>query len=135
MIAFSSGSAWNSASEEQRNQLVDAFARMSIATYASQFNGYTNEAFEVLGERGGPRGSILVDTRIVRDPKPPVAITYVMDKTGDQWRVIDILLEKKVSEMARRRSEYRQIIQQGGSNALIRALNEKTDKLLSQPAQ
>ena len=101
MIAFSSGSSWKSASEEQRNQLADAFARMSIATYASQFNGYANETFDVLGEREGPRGSILVDTRIVRNPEHPVAITYVMGKIGDQWRVIDILLEKTVSEMAR----------------------------------
>ncbi len=75
---------------------------------------------------------MLVDTRIVRNPEPPVAITYVLTETGDQWRIVDVLLEGKVSEMAVRRSEYNPILRDGGPDKLAAALNAQADALLAE---
>lgn len=131
MIRFASGSSWRTATAEQRDALVNAFTRMSVSTYAAQFNGYSGEIFETVGQRDGPRDSILVDTQIIRKTDPPVAITYVMTRTDGQWRIVDLLLEKKVSEIAIRRSEYNPILREGGPDELIAALNAKADKLLT----
>ncbi|MGB7947447.1 MAG: ABC transporter substrate-binding protein [Candidatus Binatia bacterium] len=132
MIQFASGSSWRNATNEQREKLVDAFTHMSVSTYAAQFNGYSGEVFETLGQRDGPRGSVLVDTQIVRSADSPVAITYVLTETDGRWRIVDLVLDKKVSEMAIRRSEYNPILREGGPTELAAALNEKADRLLTE---
>lgn len=132
MIQFASGATWRNATDEQREKLVTAFVHLSVSNYASQFNGFSGESFETLGQRDGPRDSVLVDTQIVRNADAPVAITYVLTETDDQWRIVDLVLEKKVSEMAIRRSEYNPVLREGGPDALAAALNEKADKLLAE---
>lgn len=132
MIQFASGSSWRNATNDQREKLVDAFTHLSVSTYAAQFNGYSGEVFETLGQRDGPRGSVLVDTQIVRNADSPVAITYVLTETDGQWRIVDLVLDKKVSEMAIRRSEYNPILREGGPNELAAALNEKANRLLTE---
>lgn len=132
MIRFATGSAWRSATPEQRENLVEVFGRLSVSTYAARFDGYSGENFETLGEREGPRGSVLVDTQIVRSPDPPVGITYVMTEDNGQWRIIDLLLEGKVSEMATRRSEYNPILREGGPDKLAAALDAKAEALLAE---
>ncbi len=134
MIRVAAGSQWTKASPEERARLFDAFARLTVATYASRFSGYSGESFETLAERPGPRDTMLVDTRIVRSDGPPVALTYVLRKTGDRWRVIDILLNSTVSELAMRRSEYRSL---GGGKAvgLTHKLNAKADELMAVPRE
>jgi phospholipid transport system substrate-binding protein len=132
MTRFATGSSWKTATDEQRDTLAKAFTHLSISNYAAQFSGYSGETFEVLGQRQGPRDSVLVDTQIVRNAAPPVAITYVLASTDGQWRIVDILLEKKISEMAVRRSEYNPILREGGPDALTTALNSKAGELLAQ---
>lgn len=131
MIRFASGSSWKTATPEQRKKLSDAFTRLSISNYAARFNGFSGEVFETLGQRDGPRDSILVDTQIVRTVDSPVAITYVLTESNEQWRIVDLVLDKKVSEMAIRRSEYNSILRDGGPDKLADVLNEQADKLLA----
>ncbi len=132
MIRVAAGSQWTKASPEERVRLLDAFTRLTVSTYASRFNGYSGESFETLGERPGPRDSVLVDTRIIRTDGPPVALNYVLRNKGDRWRVIDILLDGKVSELAMRRSEYRNL---GGGKAggLADKLGAKAEELMAEP--
>jgi phospholipid transport system substrate-binding protein len=130
MIRVAAGSQWTKATPAEQEALLKAFSRLSVSTYASRFNGYNGERFETLGERPGPRDTVLVDTRIVKGDGSAVALTYVMEQTGDTWRVIDVLLDSSVSELAMRRSEYRSL---GGGTAagLTDKLNAKADELMA----
>ena len=73
MTRLAVGTAWTDASPDQRTALTSAFSRLSIATYAKRFSGYSGENFETLGEKQGPRGTTLVETRLVRPADPPVS--------------------------------------------------------------
>ena len=64
MIRITVGSRWSTASEQQKRELIEAFKRMSVGTYASRFNGYSGQIFKTLKVRTGPRSTRLVDTRI-----------------------------------------------------------------------
>ncbi|MBL8660579.1 MAG: ABC transporter substrate-binding protein [Rhodospirillales bacterium] len=130
MTRLTTGSAWTSASEAERAALVEAFSRLSIATYAQRFSGFSGEQFEILEERPGPRETTLVDTRIVRPADDPVHITYVLQKQGEEWRIIDVILQGSISELAVRRSEYAQVLREGGPQRLSETLNAKADALL-----
>jgi len=130
MIRITVGPRWNTASNQQKRELIEAFKSMSVGTYASRFNGYSGQLFKTLKVRNGPRGTRLVDTRIESPNDELVKITYVMGKFGDKWMIIDVLLDRGISEMAVRVSEYRSILRSRGVGSLARALSKKAANLL-----
>jgi phospholipid transport system substrate-binding protein len=123
------GQAWNSATPEQQKELYTLFERLTVDNYAARFKGYSEgEKFEIKGERDSPQGKI-VDTEIVPQGKPPVSIDYVMRQRGDSYRVVDVLLEGSISEVATRRSEFTSVLAHGGFEALLAELREATKRL------
>lgn len=134
MIRIASGGFWQQASEEQQQRLLAAFERMSVGSYAYRFDGYSGEVFETVGEAPGPRGTTLVETRIVRPDDDPVRLVYVMRPVADGYRIVDVLLTHGVSELAVRRSEYQSVLEREGVEGLIAALDRKADDLIAEPA-
>lgn len=135
MARVASGTSWRHASEADKSQLKKAFRRMSIATYAFRFTGYSGQRFETLKTGDGPRKMRLVYTRIVtpkkskRDEK--VKLTYVTKKFKTGWKIVDILLDGGISELAVKHSEYRMILKTQGAGALANRLNQKADQLIA----
>ena len=132
MIGIIAGPSWTSGHAAARQAVVEAFGRFSVANYASRFKGYSGEQFEILGERPGVRDLVVVETRLIRSDGPPVSINYVFEQRDGTWRVIDVLAERAISELALRRSEYAQTLKDGGLAALTAVLNIKTGEMLAQ---
>lgn len=132
MVRIAVGGFWRKASPEQRKTLVVAFERMSVTTYAEQFDSYSGQAFETIGERPGPQKTVLVETRIIRPGEGPANITYVMKKVKDRWRIADVLLDNSISQLAVRRSEYRGVLKSRGVDGLVTVLNDKSNRLIAQ---
>lgn len=137
MIEVAAGSTWANTDAATQNKLADAFARFSVMTYASRFGSFAGEEFRITGERPGARDTVLVDTEIDRGANAQLApgenrtvtISYVMAKTDDGWRIIDVILDQSISELALRRSEYSRTLRSGGADQLIEVLNKKSDEL------
>jgi phospholipid transport system substrate-binding protein len=132
MTRIAVGHAWGELDEAQRARLVELFAKMSIASYAARFDGYTGEQFEILGEEPAPRDTVLVETRLVRQRDEPVELNYVLKGSGDDWRIIDVLLESKFSELARQRSEFAAVLRGGGPTDLAATLERKIAELAAE---
>lgn len=130
MIRIAAGSHWAKGSEAARERLTTAFERMSVATYADRFDGYSGESFETVGRRPGPQGTMLVETKLLRPKDDPVAIAYVMREVQARWRVIDVLLESGISELARYRSDYAKILRDRGLEGLIAELDARSERML-----
>lgn len=129
MIRVASSNYWAQTTEDQKRRLLSAFKRMGGTTLATLFNGYSGESFEVLGERPGPQETVIVASQIIRPEKPPIAINYVTRQFGGRWYVIDVILDKSISELTVRQSEYRAVLQKGGVEALINLLDGKANEL------
>lgn len=129
MIQVATGSFWRDTAEAQRDRLIQAFSRLSIGTYASRFTGYSGQSFVTLGRRPGPQKTILVDTKIVNPDGDDVPLTYVTREIKGAWRIIDVLLDTGISELAVRRSEYRRILENQGIDGLIEILGNKASRL------
>jgi phospholipid transport system substrate-binding protein len=124
------GPSWRSLSSAQHQELVDAFSDYSIATYAQRFNSYSGERFEVdPAPTGLPNGDCIVHTKLYTGGPTPVQLDYLMRKSADSWRIIDVYLNGTISELAARRSEYSTILGQGGAPALIALLKKKAVQL------
>lgn len=133
MIRIAAGVYWKRADAADRSRLSNSFRRMSISTYASQFDGFDGHRFEILGERDGPQGTRLIESRIVVPDRVPVDLTYVLKESDDSsgWRIVDVLYDNSISQLAVRRSEYKQVLQSSGINGLLGILDGKSDQLLA----
>lgn len=125
MARVSIGRYWRKMDEAQRAKLVEAFARLSIATFAARFNGYGGEIFQILGEEEQPRGAILVVNQLVKDDGEAVPINYLMRENKGRWRVVDVFLDAKYSELAIKRSEYTAVYKRDGFARLIEIMEAK----------
>jgi phospholipid transport system substrate-binding protein len=136
MIKLASGTSWNKINNQYKDDLKQAFRRMSIATYAYRFKGYSGQRFVTTGTTSGVRGTRLVLTNIVSPQENKrdeiIKLTYVTKKFGSSWKVIDILLNGSISELSVRHSEYRAILRSiNGASILSKTLNKKADELIS----
>ena len=130
MSRIAVGQSWDALSAPQRQSIVNAFTRMTTATYASRFDGFSGETLEVIQTVARPNGDKLVKTRIVQSNGKTVALNYLVRNTGTDWRVIDVYLNGTISELASRRAEFAAILKSGGPEALVASLNKRGDKLL-----
>lgn len=132
MIQIVSGGFWKKATPSERTQLVEAFRRMSIATLATLFDGYSGEVFKLEKEMPGPQKTLLVMTKLIKSDKSTVDIAYVLRPFKESWRIIDVILDNGISELKVRQSEYSLILKNKGIPGLISLLNGKADELISQ---
>lgn len=124
------GPPWRGLGATDRQQLVDAFSDYSIATYAERFTSYSGQRFEVdPNSTLLPSGDSIVHTKLFTGGTDSVELDYLLRKTGDQWRIIDVYLNGTISEMAARRSEYSAVLTTGGAQGLVNLLRKKTAEL------
>ncbi|MAH84735.1 MAG: hypothetical protein CMF65_09155 [Magnetovibrio sp.] len=132
MAQISSGNQWQRAIKEDRDELVMAFRRMSIATLATLFSGYNGEVFKINDERPGPQKTTVVTTTLTTSDGANISIAYIARKFKIGWRLIDVILDSGISELKVRRSEYRQVLHKQGVPGLILLLNNKANELISE---
>lgn len=130
MTRIAVGPEWTGVPSDQQTALIDAFSRMTIATYANRFNGYSGESFDIDPEVLARSTGRVVRTRLVRPKDEPVVLNYLMRESGGAWRIVDIYLSGTISELATKRSEFGAILKSGGPSALIESLHEQTGKLM-----
>lgn len=128
MTQVSAGSFWTDAPSLQRQALIAAFAHYGVSLLARNFSGDGIKQFETFAERPGPQNTTLVDARIVRKNGSDIDVTYVLKTHAASWRVVDVVLDKGISELALRRSEFSHRLANGGLPALTATLNRKADE-------
>jgi phospholipid transport system substrate-binding protein len=117
------GPPWTGMSAADQGALVAAFRRMSIASYADNFDGWSGESFTIdpkVEERGGDR---LVRTTLTVPKKAPVPISYRLRQSGGSWKIIDVFYNNSVSQLATRRADFAAVLKKGGTKALVAHLN------------
>jgi phospholipid transport system substrate-binding protein len=133
MARVAVGRHWSELSEEQREKLVERFARVSVATFAARFDGYSGESFRVKGQQPGLRGSILVNNDLIKSDGDAIPINYLLRQADERWRVVDVYLDAKYSELAMKRSEYSSVIRRKGFDGLMASIEHEISKLASEP--
>lgn len=130
MAEKSVGRYWKTVDEENRVRLLTTFERFTVANYAGRFTGYSGQFFETFKEQASKHGTVLVYSRLVSANGETVQLNYRLRPAEDDgWKIIDVLLNGTISELALRRSEYSSLIQREGFPALMSALNERIDDL------
>ena len=117
--------AWRTLTDGDRQAYVSAFSRLTVATYASRFKGYSGEKFVTAGTQKIGGKYVLVKTDVVKSNGGRIALNYLMQNRGGAWKVIDVYLKGAISEVATRRAEFRAVLRRSGIGGLIRAIEQK----------
>lgn len=123
------GSAASKLSAEETAQLSDAYSKFSVATYAAQFNEWNGERFDIGETRPSAGGTLIVSSKLVPKGAEPTQIDYVMRQDQGHWKIIDVLFEGTVSQVAVRRSEFSSIYRAKGLSGLLETLEKQTATL------
>lgn len=129
MARKSVGRYWKQATEQEQRRFLEAFNRFMVANYAGQFDGYSGQHFETLGEQPAKMETVMVQSRLVNPKDEDVELNYRMRRVNDKWKIVDVYLDGTVSELALRRSEFSSIVKRESFDALIQAIDAKTAKL------
>jgi phospholipid transport system substrate-binding protein len=131
MTRLAVGPSWASLSAADQQALTLAFERMTLANYARNFDGYSGEKFVIDPNVQTRNDDRIVQTTMVQTHDTPIPFIYRMRQNGGTWKVIDVFVNGYVSELATRRSDFSSTIAAGGSSALLKRINDLTDKLMA----
>ncbi len=123
------GRHWKALSSADQERWRALFAQFTIANYAANFDRFTGQRFEILGEEPSANDTRLVKTMVKSPGAEDVELTYRLHQAGGGWRIIDIFLKGTVSELALRRSEYASVLERDGFDTLTTVLRAKIDDL------
>lgn len=129
MVKLAVGPSWATTPPAEQQALLTAFERMTVANYASNFNGYDGEKFVVEPTTTARGTDRVVQSKLVAKDQT-VPFGYRMRQSGGTWKILDIYLNGYVSQLATQRSDFGATLTAGGPSALVKKLNALTDKLL-----
>jgi phospholipid transport system substrate-binding protein len=116
---------WPKFSTPQRDEFEQEFKEHLSMTYGRNVDNYKNEKVAILGERPEARGDVTVQTKILRGGgSEDVIVDYRLRQREGQWKIIDVVIEG-VSLVSNFRSQFQDIVANGGPDRLLVLLREK----------
>lgn len=136
------GHSWNQATAEQQAQILKEFKVLLIRTYAGAISQIRDQTVEFKPLRANPEDIMVTVRTGVINHGENVPINYRLYKTCDNpkespktctqfsWKVVDInVLGAWLVEVYR--SQFKQQINQGGIEGLIKFLQERNNSLIN----
>ncbi len=125
---FVLGRHWRKASEEQKEEYLQLFEDLMVATYADRFERYSRE--KLLIKRAEARGKkdAIVHTTMVKanNATKPLKVAWRVRGKGETFTIIDVMVEG-ISMIMTQKSEFASFIKQngGGLDALLMELKKR----------
>jgi phospholipid transport system substrate-binding protein len=130
MTRIAVGPQWASLTQSERDALIQGFTRLTVASYAHNFDGWAGQHFAMdpnVIMRGQDK---VVQTHLVPKNGDAVNLSYRLHQTpSGEWKVIDIYYNGSISELQTRRSDFSATLAAGGPKALAAQLNAQAEKL------
>lgn len=126
IIRIICGKHWRELDDRQKNTLANTFSRLSIATYAYQFDRYSGQRFETISEKQLTGNRAAVRVAMHKKNGDIVQFDYALIQEGDAWFIVNVTANG-VSDLALKRVEYGRVLDKEGFDSLIVKLQEKID--------
>ena len=128
MTQLAVGRNWRDANDTQKKSLIDEFRTLLVRTYSTSLTQFRNQTIDVKPLKVAPTDAeIVVKTQVNQPGGQPIPIDYSMEKSGDSWKVYDVLIDG-VSLVTNYRSSFNTEIQKSGIDGLIKSLSERNAK-------
>ena len=125
MTRLAVGRNWREANDAQKQSLVKEFRTLLVRTYSNSLTAYRNQTIEVKPTRlAAADTEATVRTQVLQPGGPAIPIDYSMQKSGDGWKVFDVVIDG-VSLVTTYRGSFNEQIQKGGIDGLVKTLAER----------
>lgn len=115
---------WKALDAGQQQAFIDLFRRLTVSTYVGRFDAFEDQAFRMLTTKALRKNRYLVKTAFESPAAAPVSFDYIVQQTGDDWKIISVIAEG-VNDLSLKRAEYGGLIKDRGYPALVSSLEEK----------
>ena len=133
MTASAVGRNWDKASAEQKARVMEEFKTLLVRTYSSAIAAYSSQKFDFRPLRAKPTDTdVTVNVRVLQSGNQPMTIDYDMEKRPTGWKVWDVRVGG-ISLVANYRTEFDNVVREGGIDGLIKALRAKNNSLETAP--
>ena len=132
MTQLAVGRNWRDANDVQKKSLIDEFRTLLVRTYSTSLTQFRNQTIDVKPLKfAATETEVVVKTQVNQPGGQPIPIDYSMEKSGDTWKVYDVLIDG-VSLVTNYRSSFNTEIQKSGIDGLIKSLTERNAKNAAQ---
>jgi phospholipid transport system substrate-binding protein len=120
---FVLGRYWGKATEEQRVAYDEVFVDFIVRVYASRFDSYDGEVFEILQAVDSEvEGDTVVRTQILRPSGgTPIGVDYRVRVIDGEYKVVDVTVEG-ISMLHTHRVEFASVIKRKGMDGFLEEL-------------
>jgi len=116
---------WAGLSDDEKKRFTEEFKQHLAVTYGKNVESYNNEKVQISGDRDEGRGDWTVLTKILRPAGGgDILVDYRLRQKDGTWKVIDVVIER-VSLVSNFRSQFQDIMANGGIERLLKLLQEK----------
>ncbi|HSD10215.1 MAG TPA: ABC transporter substrate-binding protein [Candidatus Binatia bacterium] len=116
---------WRELDDGKKKDFVEEFKRHLSVTYGKNVESYNNEKVQITGERDEGRGDWTVQSKILRPQGGgDILVDYRLRELNGEWKVIDLVIER-VSLVSSFRSQFQEVMANGGIDRLLELLREK----------
>ncbi len=129
MTQRSVGHPWRTASEAQREELIEEFRTLIFNVYSSSMFQFKKATITIKGERiDGTEAKVRTTISYLSENKKQGAtVDYVLEQKQDSWKIVDVTIES-ISLSLSYKNQFQTIISQSGISGLISQLKEKNAK-------
>ena len=125
MTAQAVGKDWRQATPAQQKVLSDEFRTLLVRTYSNALTAYKNQTIDFKPLKMAPADTeVTVRTEIKQAGAKPIGINYELEKSGNGWKVYDVVIAD-VSMVTSYRDQFRQEIANNGLDGLVKSLQAK----------
>jgi phospholipid transport system substrate-binding protein len=118
------GPQWRGASPEQRSKLQVEFKTLLVRVYAGALTQIKDQTVEITKTQPVQGSTQVVVQSEVRGKGEPIKLDYRLDKFSDAWKIIDVNVGG-IWLVQSYRSQFGQVLSNGGIDALITRLTEQ----------
>jgi phospholipid transport system substrate-binding protein len=113
------------ATDEQKERFANAFKGYMIRFYSNAFAEYTDETVDYLDAPDfEDEKRVLIKTRLNLKGSTPIPIDYRLQRSGDSWKIIDVVIEG-ISLVISNRTQFGNSISRDGLDTVIAKLEYK----------
>ena len=116
---------WEKMTPEQRSAFTATLKDLTVETYAGNFS-HPGTKFELIETKDLSATRKQVRTRLIPAHDEPVSLDYFLQKSGDDWKIINVIANG-VSDLALRSSQYDKVFEDAGFDGLMTKLHKQIE--------
>ena len=129
MLALIIGKVWKTSISKDQIALKKVFEEYIAKNYILRFKNIKSLEFGKLEINQAGKNYRMAKTRLIINSKDVVPLNYLLDKTNNNWKIFDVLIDGSISEIATKKSEFKSFTNHDDLKPLLEALRKKNSTL------